>query len=207
MGFLDNTSITIDAILTKKGRELLARGESQFKITKFALADDEVDYNLWDTAHPNGSNYYGAVIENMPVLEAFTDETQVMRYKLITLNKTTTKMPALNIGIGDTTLNYQTNTKVTANTINGTDSSFTFTLSDTDVSYVAPVVGGTAVLTNDSRDAQNSQKTVTVTGTEVELQPKSLRTAKSAKLTVVGEDTGAISVITVTTAADPSFST
>ena len=53
MGFLDNTSITVDAILTKKGRELLARGQNEFKITKFALADDEVDYNLYDTSHPN----------------------------------------------------------------------------------------------------------------------------------------------------------
>ena len=69
MGFLNNTSITVDAVLTKKGRELLARGQDEFKITKFALADDEVDYRLWDTAHPNGSGYYGAVIENMPILE------------------------------------------------------------------------------------------------------------------------------------------
>jgi len=81
MGFLDNTSITVDAILTKKGRELLARGQDEFRITKFALADDEIDYNLWDTSHPNGSNYYGAVIENMPLLEAFVDENQLMRYK------------------------------------------------------------------------------------------------------------------------------
>ena len=127
MGFLDNTSITVDAILTKKGRELLARGENAFQITKFALADDEVDYNLWDTAHPNGSSYYGAVIEYMPVLEAFTDDTQVMRYKLITLNKTTTQMPTLNIGIGDTTMNFDTNTVITANTTKGSDTSFSFT--------------------------------------------------------------------------------
>jgi len=71
MGFLDNTSITVDAILTKKGRELLARGQNEFKITKFALADDEIDYNLYDTSHPNGSNFFAAVIENMPLLEAF----------------------------------------------------------------------------------------------------------------------------------------
>ena len=68
MGFLDNTSITVDAILTKKGRELLARGQDEFRITKFALADDEIDYNLWDTSHTNGSNDYVAVIENMPLL-------------------------------------------------------------------------------------------------------------------------------------------
>ena len=97
MGFLDNTSITVDAILTKKGRELLARGQDEFRITKFALADDEIDYNLWDTSHPNGSNYYGAVIENMPLLEAFVDENQLMRYKLTTLPKETAKLPILEL--------------------------------------------------------------------------------------------------------------
>ena len=97
MGFLDNTSITVDAVLTKKGRELLARGQNEFNITKFALADDEIDYNLWDVTHPNGSSYYGAVIENMPLLESFVDENQIMIYKLIPLNKNTTKMPKINI--------------------------------------------------------------------------------------------------------------
>ena len=63
MGFLDNTTTTVDEILTKKGRELLARGQNEFNITKYV--DDEVDYNLWDTSHPNGTNFYGAVIENM----------------------------------------------------------------------------------------------------------------------------------------------
>ena len=80
MGFLDNSSTTVDAILTKKGRELLARGRNEFKITKFALADDEIDYTLWDVTNPNGTNYYGAVIENMPLLEAIPDENQMMRY-------------------------------------------------------------------------------------------------------------------------------
>ena len=58
MGFLNNATITVDAILTKKGRELLAQGTSAFNITKFALADDEVDYRLWDVTHPNGSDFY-----------------------------------------------------------------------------------------------------------------------------------------------------
>ena len=38
MGFLNNTSVTVDAVLTKKGRELLARGQDEFKITKFGEA-------------------------------------------------------------------------------------------------------------------------------------------------------------------------
>ena len=97
MGFLNNTTVTVDAILTKKGRELLAQGTNAFNITKFALADDEVDYRLYDTSHPNGTDYYGAVIEAMPLLEAFPDENHVMRYKLVTLPKNTQKMPVLNI--------------------------------------------------------------------------------------------------------------
>jgi hypothetical protein len=88
MGYLDNSTITVDAILTKKGRELLAMGggsAAAFEITQFALSDDEVDYDLWNPAHPLGSAYYGTVIENMPITEAVPDETQSMKYKLLTI--------------------------------------------------------------------------------------------------------------------------
>ena len=197
MGFLDNTSITVDAILTKKGRELLAAGDDSFKITQFALADDEIDYNLWDTAHPNGSNYYGAVIENMPILEAFTDQNQVMKYKLVTLEKTTTAMPTINLGIGDTDMNFNTDTVVTAG--GSIDTSFTFELNDTDVAYLVPRVNGNAVLTSGAREKQDSQTSAVVRGFEVALRPKKLTTSKSARLTVTGEQTGAINAITVTT--------
>ena len=197
MGFLDNTSITVDAILTKKGRELLAAGDDSFKITKFALADDEIDYNLWDTAHPNGSNYYGAVIENMPILEAFTDQNQVMKYKLVTLEKTTTAMPTIDLGIGDTDMNFGTDTIVTAG--GSIVTSFTFELNDTDVAYVAPRFNGNTLLTTIIQAKQDSQATAVVRGTEVALRPKKLTTTKSARLTVTGEQTGAINAITVTT--------
>ena len=83
MGFLNNTSQTIDAILTKRGRERLGQ-TGQLNITKFALADDEVDYALWDPSHPNGTNSYGTVIENMPVLEPVQDQSLSLRYKLVT---------------------------------------------------------------------------------------------------------------------------
>ena len=69
MGFLDNTSVTVDAILTKRGREILSTG-GDFEITKFSLSDEEVDYTLYDVTHPNGTDSYGAVIENMSLLEA-----------------------------------------------------------------------------------------------------------------------------------------
>jgi len=143
MGFLNNTSVTVDAVLTKKGRELLARGQDEFKITKFALADDEVDYRLWDTAHPNGSNYYGAVIENMPLLEAFVDENQILRYKLVSLPKNTAKLPILEVPSPSLVFNgpgiVQT---ITPNTRNGSDAEagYSFVLHDATIANLTPIL-------------------------------------------------------------------
>jgi len=97
MGYLSNTDLTVDAILTKKGREKLAAGQG-LNITQFALADDEIDYSLYEPAHPLGSAYYDSAIKNMPVLEASPDETQVMKYKLVTLPKNTTRIPQIDLG-------------------------------------------------------------------------------------------------------------
>lgn len=96
MGYLDNTTVTVDAILTNKGREILAAG-GRLNIVKFALSDDEVDYDLWNPAHTLGTNFYGKVIEDMPVLEALPDETQMLRYKLITLPKDVIGIPVISV--------------------------------------------------------------------------------------------------------------
>ena len=143
MGFLNNTSVTVDAVLTKKGRELLARGQDEFKITKFALADDEVDYRLWDTAHPNGSNYYGAVIENMPLLEAFVDDNQILRYKLVSLPKNTAKLPILEVPSPSLVFNGPGITQtITPNTRNGSDAEagYSFVLHDATIANLTPVI-------------------------------------------------------------------
>ena len=95
MGYLNNQVVTVDAILTKKGRELLAQGGNAFSITQFSLADDEVDYSLYNPSHPSGSAYYGEAIENMPILEAFPNELQTMKYKLVTLPRSTAVMPTI----------------------------------------------------------------------------------------------------------------
>ena len=92
MGYLNNQVITIDAILTTKDRELLARNDGTFRITQFALSDDEIDYTLYNPTHPSGSAYYGEAIENLPLLEAFPSETQIMKYKLVTLPRGTAKL-------------------------------------------------------------------------------------------------------------------
>jgi hypothetical protein len=99
MGYLNNSTITVDAILTKKGREILARGTDQFRITQFALADDEIDYDLYNPDHPLGTAFYGAAIENLPMTEALTDEAQMMKYKLITLPRGSNRLPFVDLGV------------------------------------------------------------------------------------------------------------
>ena len=225
MGFLDNTTITVDAILTKKGRELLARGQDEFRITKFALADDEIDYNLFDTSHPNGSNFFGAVIENMPLLEAFVDENQLMRYKLTTLPKETAKLPILELPSPSLSFTGAGITQtITPNTRNGQDSSYTFTLFNADVANlslsggsVAPIrrrrflpngdlerdfVGRatTPVFLNESE----RKRSITITGKSVNVIARSITSETSTNVTVVGNDTGATFNLPITVKADPS---
>ena len=206
MGFLNNTTVTVDAILTKKGRELLAQGTEAFNITKFALSDDEVDYGLWDVTHPNGSDYYGKAIENMPLLEAFTDESQVMRYKLVTLPKTTSNMPQLSLNISSITFEAQGGTQSGIPNVgtpiipeSANDSSFTFILhndkvasleTDTSLSATTPLF--IAALDSDS--------SVSKIGTtcNVKAVQTSLNRVLSTQLTIVGNDTGATKSIVVT---------
>ena len=209
MGFLNNTTVTVDAILTKKGRELLAQGTEAFNITKFALADDEVDYNLWDVTHPNGSDYYGKVIENMPLLEAIPDENHVMRYKLVTLPKSTSKMPTITIqGITNETITFANKDSATQNATVGAhtetveDSSYTFILHDKTIASMEITPGGAAssaggfstpfFLGDD--DAPNSQTEI---ATEVKIKVIQLITPATTQLTIVGNDTGATASVTI----------
>ena len=98
MGYLDNSSVTVDAILTRRGRELLSRNDGSFQITQFALGDDEIDYTLYNESHPDGSQFFGEAIENLPLVEAFPDENNIMIHKLVTLPRGTTKLPILQVG-------------------------------------------------------------------------------------------------------------
>ena len=93
MGFINNTSYILNAVLTKKGKQYLAKSDGKFNITKFALSDDEIDYTLWDIAHPKGTDYYGAVLESTPMLEPCVDPEVVMKYKLINMPVGTKALP------------------------------------------------------------------------------------------------------------------
>tara|TARA_B110001454_G_scaffold127959_1_gene119311 strand:+ start:357 stop:1052 length:696 start_codon:yes stop_codon:yes gene_type:complete len=210
MGYLNNQVVTVDAILTTKGRELLARGDGSFNITQFALSDDEVDYTLYNPNHPSGSAYYGEAIENMPLLEAFPDETQMMKYKLVSLARGTAKMPILQLG--QTSLNIANGApfNVTPNTINYLDgqttepSGYQFTVSDIRVfgSFVGSGITNVAAQNLAATNAQTiitngtstSQTVIGLTcsgaGTSV---PTLFSTTSTlyATLTVIGLDSGA----------------
>jgi len=87
MGFLDNSGdILLDAVLTDAGRLRLAKGDGSFKVDKFALGDDEIDYTLYDKNHASGSAYYDLSILQTPVLEAFTNNMSSMKSRLLTVN-------------------------------------------------------------------------------------------------------------------------
>ena len=96
MGYLDNTSVTVDAVLTKKGREILSRGQ-QLNITSFTCSDEGVDYTLWNPDHPSGSAYYGEAIENLPMLEASVHGEYSLSNRLVTLNQDAVAIPALDV--------------------------------------------------------------------------------------------------------------
>lgn len=207
MGYLDNSSITVDAILTKKGRELLSKGRDEFNITQFALADDEVDYDLWNPAHPLGSAYYGIIIENMPLVEAFADESQMLRYKLVTLPKKTTRIPVLGgIQSSYTLISPGQTIAITPNTVNfdagNKTLGYTAILSNSNVAdlrvqTVAPagVSPSTPRLISDSEAAQ----TVSVTGLSFVITAKQqLVSDATATLTIVGNETGGSITTTIT---------
>ena len=82
MAFLDNSGdILLDAVLTDTGRMRMARGT--FNIVKFALGDDEVNYELYDTQAETQNQ--DIQILQTPVFEAFTNNTSVMSSMLISI--------------------------------------------------------------------------------------------------------------------------
>ncbi len=85
MAFLDNSGdIVLDAVLTDLGRKRMAEGT--FRITQFALGDDEIDYRIYNKNHPSGSAYYDLEILQTPVLEAFASSNANINYGLVSFN-------------------------------------------------------------------------------------------------------------------------
>jgi hypothetical protein len=214
MGYLNNTIVTVDAILTTKGRQLLAQNDGTFRITQFALADDEIDYTLYNPNNPSGSAYYGQAIENMPLLEAFPQETQVMKYKLVTLPRGTAKLPILDLGYNAIVIKQGASLAITPQTLNYLGGNtfetagYTATISDVRLMSTFEGVGINTpdVVALNSTTTLGTSVSKTVVGTTINLRATTVNTlfgsnnALYATLTVVGRDSGArISIpITVT---------
>jgi hypothetical protein len=213
MGYLNNQIITVDAILTKKGRELLAKNDGSFRITQFSLSDDEIDYTLFNPTNPSGSAYYGQAIEGMPLLEAFSDETQIMKYLLTTLPRGTAKMPIINIGYTNIILKQGASLSITPQTLNylgGTQtyetSGYNFTIGDV---RTMSVFNGVGINTNTST-ALNSTTTLgtnvskTVIGTTLNMTGTTINTLFGTQtqlqtvLIITGRDSGARVTIPIT---------
>jgi hypothetical protein len=213
MSYLSSTSVVVDAILTDKGRELLARNDGSFQITQFSLADDEVDYTLYNPNHPSGSAFYGQAIEAMPILQAYPNSNEIMRYKLITLPRGTAKIPVLDLGYTSITLKQGASLAITPQTLNylGATSTFEqsgYTATIGDVRTMASF-NGVGINTPEATSL-NSTTTIgtnvskTVIGTTINLTATTVNTlfgtntALYTTLVVTGRDSGARISIPVT---------
>lgn len=205
MGYLNKATVTVDAILTKKGRELLARGRSAFNITQFAVSDDEIDYGLYDPAHPLGTEYYGSAIENMPIVEASPDETQNLRYKLVTLSRGTNLIPTIQIGISSINLTYNntqnpvtTITPTTSQGLNALPFGYTAILYDREAAILtSDGLPGTVTVPSFIGESV-STNAVVVRGTTFTISPRDVSAVTETQLVIVGNQTGASVSIPVT---------
>jgi hypothetical protein len=215
MGYLNNTVVTVDAILTDVGRQLLAQQNGQFKITQFALADDEIDYTLYNPNNPSGSAYYGQAIENMPLLEAFPQANQTMKYKLVTLPRGTAKLPILNLNTSNIIMPQSGIYNLTPQTLNylGANtyepSGYAATISDIRLMSTFEGVGVNTPAV-DALNIANQTTTIgtsvskTVVGTTINMRATTVNNlfgtnnTLQATLTVVGRDSGARLTIPVT---------
>jgi hypothetical protein len=207
MAILNNTVVTVDAILTTKGRELLARNDGSFQITQFSLADDEIDYTLYNPNHPSGSAFYGEAIEAMPVIQAFPEDTQIMRYKLVTLPRGTSRLPVVSLGYNTITLKQGASLTITPQTLNYLGATSTFeangyvaTISDirllssfTGTGITTTTVGTTGLATTTGTVLSKSEigTSFTLTGTTVNTLFGSSLTTLATTITVIGRDSGA----------------
>ena len=211
MGYLDNTSVTVDAILTNKGRELLAKGDGSFNITQFALADDEIDYDLWNPNHSLGSDYYGIVIENMPLTEAIPDETQAMKSRLLTLdNNTTTRIPTVQVDKTSLTLNTGQSAIIQASTfgLNNANSTFGYSaiLSDSSVAIINPAPDNeitSNILPTVPSISANAEATsiASLSQGAFRIVGKQLARDKTATITIISNETGGSTTVSVTVKA------
>jgi hypothetical protein len=214
MAYLNSTSVVIDAILTKKGRELLARNDGSFRITQFSLADDEIDYSLYNPNHPSGSAFYGEAIQAMPVIQAYPEDQEIMKYKLLTLPRGTGAIPVISsvpsnldrlvlgspISIQPSTANYNGSSTFFET------SGYQFTIGDvrTMSSFTATGINTAEATAMNTTTTIGTNVSKTVIGTTLNMTATTVRSLFGSQnsitttLTIVGRDSGARLTIPVT---------
>tara|TARA_B100000287_G_scaffold424252_1_gene468605 strand:- start:1586 stop:2272 length:687 start_codon:yes stop_codon:yes gene_type:complete len=222
MGYLDNSSITVDAILTKRGRELLAQSHrmnpqdinNRFRITQFALGDDEIDYSLFNENHPNGTQYSSEAIENMPLIEAIPNGANSLNSKLITLTRGANAIPYIDHAYGSTgitlTQGGQVTIEVTTYNLNGSNASsseeYIWTILDSRLRDTWSGTGATSIATAaDISEFSTIAHSQSVRGTKVILKAttsnalfSSTITSRTTSVIVEGVTSGAIKTIPIT---------
>lgn len=206
MAYLNNNVLTVNAVLTKKGREILAK-TGGLNITAFALADDEIDYTQFNPNHPLGSAYYDIAIRNTPIMEPITDESQSMKYKLVTLNDGVTAIPTISVAqsvitvdrdyTGEILINPSTNP--TYNVVLG----YTAILANKSVGTLVvtetnSLNSTTATIPTFSGDL-TSQSSQVVVGNKFRFVPNAgLAKTTTTNITIIGNESGGNTSINVT---------
>jgi len=214
MAYLNSTSVVIDAILTKKGRELLARNDGSFRITQFSLADDEIDYSLYNPNHPSGSAFYGEAIQAMPVIQAYPEDQEIMKYKLLTLPRGTGAIPVISsiptsllgafvlgtpLSISPSTANYNGSSTFFET------SGYQFTIGDvrTMSSFTATGINTPEATALNTTTTIGTNVSKTVIGTTLNMTATTVKSlfgsqdTISTTLTIVGRDSGARLVVPI----------
>ena len=211
MGYLDNDTIVVDAILTKHGRKLLAEGQA-INPTHFALADDGIDYSLWNKSSSSGSAGYDDYITSLPMLEAVPDDLVMMRYKLLSLNQNTQNMPIVKMTSGLTSFTLtDTQDSVTldpyVDQFTG-ETGFIFKITDTTPIQISNLGGGSVVDMSGSPITYPTQQEIPtyveiVGATELELMAvDGLTSNKTVHITIEGIQSGALLSVDVTVEAN-----
>lgn len=206
MAYLDNNVLTVNAVLTKKGREILAK-TGGLNITAFALADDEIDYTQFNPNHPLGSAYYDIAIRNTPIMEPITDESQLMKYKLITLNDGVTAVPTISVAQSVITVDRDYTGEIlispSTNPTYNVTLGYTAVLANKDVGTL--IVTETNSLNSTTSTVPtfagdlSSQTSQSVIGNKFRFVPNAgLSKTTTTNITIIGNESGGNTSITVT---------
>ena len=209
MGYLDKSTIVVDAVLTKQGRKLLAQGQG-LNIQYFTLSDTGIDYTLWNPDHPSGSAFYGEAIENLPNLEALPNSAYFMRNNLISLPRDTKDLPYVKLngfGLGQTASHTFDENELELDIIMslaGVDETVGYQVIVPDNSLIQVVGSGwsQSSISGNAQQYLNDQEiasaavyenSVTVTGgvSTIKIERQSTTTQRTMTLTIISKSTGA----------------